>query len=103
MEHATLGEDFSIPTTCYGAVVKNEGPEFYVEVEELPVPEISAYTPFRSSTIMSNANAEPDDRASRGTDSTQCNGFMYVRYPLYDERLEYLAKDVELRHQMCRP
>lgn len=30
-----------IPTTCVGAVVKNEGPDFYIEVEDLPVPEIS--------------------------------------------------------------
>lgn len=30
-----------VPKTCVGAVVKNEGPDFYVEIEELPVPEIS--------------------------------------------------------------
>jgi hypothetical protein len=67
MEPAILHEDFSIPTTCYGAVVKDEGPNFYVEVEELPVPEISAYTSFRLSMMMSNANAYPYGRASRGT------------------------------------
>lgn len=30
-----------IPKTCVGAVVKNEGPDFYVEIEDLPIPEIS--------------------------------------------------------------
>lgn len=30
-----------IPKSCVGAVVKNEGPDFYVEIENLPVPEIS--------------------------------------------------------------
>ena len=33
----------TIPKTCVGAVVKDEGPNFYVEIEELPVPEISAF------------------------------------------------------------
>ncbi|KIW65464.1 hypothetical protein PV04_07722 [Phialophora macrospora] len=31
---------FDIPKECWGAVVKNEGPDFYVEVEKVPVPEI---------------------------------------------------------------
>lgn len=31
---------FDIPKTCIGAVVKNEGPDFYVEIEQVPVPEI---------------------------------------------------------------
>lgn len=34
--------NFEIPKKCIGGVVKNEGPDFYVEVEELPVPEIGA-------------------------------------------------------------
>jgi len=31
---------FDIPKECWGAVVKDEGPNFYVEVEKVPVPEI---------------------------------------------------------------
>lgn len=31
---------YDIPETCIGAVVKNEGPDFYVEIEQVPVPEI---------------------------------------------------------------
>ncbi|KAJ9610497.1 hypothetical protein H2200_005274 [Cladophialophora chaetospira] len=31
---------FDIPKECVAAVVKNEGPDFYVEVEKVPVPEI---------------------------------------------------------------
>ncbi|KIW97455.1 uncharacterized protein Z519_01039 [Cladophialophora bantiana CBS 173.52] len=31
---------FDIPKECWGGVVKNEGPDFYVEVEKVPVPEI---------------------------------------------------------------
>lgn len=31
---------FDIPKECLAAVVKNEGPDFYVEVEKVPVPEI---------------------------------------------------------------
>jgi len=30
---------FDIPKTCKAAVVKNEGPDFYVKVEDVPVPE----------------------------------------------------------------
>lgn len=32
-------QTFDIPKTCKGAVVVNEGPDFYVEVQDLPVPE----------------------------------------------------------------
>lgn len=63
MEHAIIHKDFSIPATCYGAVVKNEGPNFYVEVEELPVPEIGAFTPLASPNVAFNANADAVDRA----------------------------------------
>lgn len=31
---------FDIPKECIGGVVKNEGPDFYVSVEKVPVPEI---------------------------------------------------------------
>lgn len=31
---------FDIPKEGWGAVVKNEGPDFYVEVEKVPVPEV---------------------------------------------------------------
>jgi len=31
---------FDIPKECVAGVVKNEGPDFYVEVEKVPVPEI---------------------------------------------------------------
>jgi len=31
---------FDIPKECIAGVVKNEGPDFYVEVEKVPVPEI---------------------------------------------------------------
>ncbi|KIW18818.1 hypothetical protein PV08_03107 [Exophiala spinifera] len=31
---------FDVPKECWAAVVKDEGPNFYVEVEKVPVPEI---------------------------------------------------------------
>lgn len=31
---------FDIPKTCKGAVVVNEGPDFHVEVQNVPVPDI---------------------------------------------------------------
>lgn len=34
---------FEIPKTCKGGVVVNEGPDFYVEVQDLPVPECGEY------------------------------------------------------------
>lgn len=34
---------YDIPKTCIGGVVKNEGPDFYVEVEQVPVPEIGMF------------------------------------------------------------
>lgn len=37
-------QTFDIPKTCIGAVVKNEGPDFYVEIEQVPVPEIGMAT-----------------------------------------------------------
>lgn len=33
-------ETFEIPKTCKAGVVVNEGPDFYVEVQDVPVPEI---------------------------------------------------------------
>jgi hypothetical protein len=32
---------FDIPKMCKAGVVVNEGPDFHVEVQEVPVPEIS--------------------------------------------------------------
>jgi hypothetical protein len=32
-------QTFDIPKTCKGGVVVNEGPDFYVEVQDVPVPE----------------------------------------------------------------
>jgi hypothetical protein len=32
-------QTFDIPKTCKAGVVVNEGPDFYVEVQDLPVPE----------------------------------------------------------------
>lgn len=37
---ATEDTKYDIPKTCKAGVVKNEGPDFYLEIEELPVPEI---------------------------------------------------------------
>lgn len=32
-------QTFDIPKTCKGGVVVNEGPDFRVEVQDIPVPE----------------------------------------------------------------
>lgn len=32
-------QTFDIPKTCKGGVVVNEGPDFYVEVQDIPTPE----------------------------------------------------------------
>lgn len=32
--------NFDIPKECIAGVVKDEGPDFYVSVEKVPVPEI---------------------------------------------------------------
>jgi hypothetical protein len=32
-------QTFDIPKTCKGGVVVNEGPDFHVEVQDVPVPE----------------------------------------------------------------
>lgn len=46
VKEGSSAEACDIPKTCIGAVVKNEGPDFYVEIETLDVPEISkASTP----------------------------------------------------------
>lgn len=37
-------QTFEIPKTCKGGVVVNEGPDFYVEVQDVPVPEIGRYS-----------------------------------------------------------
>ena len=36
-------QKFDIPKTCKAAVVKNEGPDFYLEIEDVPVPEIGTF------------------------------------------------------------
>lgn len=35
---------FDIPKECKAGVVVNEGPDFHVEVQNVPVPEISKYS-----------------------------------------------------------
>ena len=35
---------FDIPKTCKAGVVVNEGPDFHVEVRDVPVPEISEFS-----------------------------------------------------------
>ena len=35
----SLPSDFEIPTHCKAGVVVNEGPNFHVEVQTVPVPE----------------------------------------------------------------
>jgi hypothetical protein len=37
-------QTFDIPKTCKAGVVVNEGPDFYVEVQDVPVPEIGMQT-----------------------------------------------------------
>lgn len=37
-------QTFDIPKTCKAGVVVNEGPDFYVEVQDIEVPEIGIYT-----------------------------------------------------------
>lgn len=32
-------QTYNIPKTCKGGVVVNEGPDFHVEVQEIPTPE----------------------------------------------------------------
>lgn len=34
---------FDIPKTCKAGVVVNEGPDFHVEVRDVPVPDISEF------------------------------------------------------------
>lgn len=36
---------YDIPKECKAGVVVNEGPDFRIEVQMLPVPEISTYPP----------------------------------------------------------
>ena len=35
---------FDIPKECKAGVVVNEGPDFHIEVQNVPVPEISKYS-----------------------------------------------------------
>ena len=37
-------QTFDIPKECIAGVVRNEGPDFYLEVTKLPVPEIGMLT-----------------------------------------------------------
>ena len=43
---------FEIPKTCKGGVVVNEGPNFHIEVQDVPVPDIGKA--FQQPTVMSN-------------------------------------------------
>lgn len=36
-------QTFDIPKTCKGGVVVNEGPDFHVEVQDVPTPEPGTY------------------------------------------------------------
>jgi hypothetical protein len=46
---------FDIPKECKAGVVVNEGPDFRVEVQMVPVPEISTFS-FPSATFVSCPN-----------------------------------------------
>lgn len=41
-------QTFDIPKTCKAGVVVNEGPDFHVEVQDVPVPEPGTLSPFRA-------------------------------------------------------
>lgn len=40
-----VAQTYEIPKKCKAGVVVNEGPDFYVEVQEVDVPEIGTFLP----------------------------------------------------------
>lgn len=51
--------EFDIPKSCKAAVVVNEGPDFHVEVQMVPVPEIGKF--HLSLAFFENQNCGPVD------------------------------------------
>lgn len=49
-------QKFDIPKTCKGGVVVNEGPDFYVEVQDLPVPEPGTCCPLSTPVASTTAD-----------------------------------------------
>lgn len=43
MSEPTNGVEYEIPKECLAGVVVNEGPDFRVEVQKVPVPEIGMH------------------------------------------------------------
>lgn len=85
-----------IPKTCKAGCVVNEGPDFRVEVEDVPVPEPGK--PFHLVKGSSHYIARPRPSSS----STQCHGNLLFRSTLYDERSRLLT-NVKLRCPLSRP
>lgn len=52
---------FDIPKECWGAVVQNEGPDFYVEVQKVPVPEIGKYCKYPLHKCILTVVLGPED------------------------------------------
>lgn len=57
-EQKTEAPVFDIPKECKAGVVVNEGPDFRVEVQMVPVPEVRTYQ------NRSNPNPNPNPRSS---------------------------------------
>jgi hypothetical protein len=85
-------QQFEVPKECFGAVVKNEGPDFYVEVEKLPVPEIGTRRqlefmkfPFHPFAGSNSDQSETLSRARRCPHQIECDGDLHVRYTFHAE------------------
>lgn len=72
-------QTFDIPKTCKAGVVVNEGPDFHVEVQDVPVPEPGkghALSCRRDQLILGN-------RPHRCPDSAQCDWNLSLRPALH--------------------
>lgn len=50
-------QTFDIPKTCKAGVVVNEGPDFHVEVQDLPTPEPGTYCMGGCRLFLAKANS----------------------------------------------
>lgn len=74
---------FDIPKECTAGVVRNEGPDFYVEVTKVPVPEIGTCTTLQGESL----DLTYAIRTRGCPHQAQRYRPLHVRCPLHDERL----------------
>lgn len=101
--------ELDIPSHCKAGVVVNEGPNFHVEVQQVPVPEPGMLLAAPSSLVSISIKYFPTEldsdsccRTRRCTASTELHGSLLIRHP-YDAGRPGSTTNVDIRRPITWP